>query len=241
LGNGAKQTARGQFEDTAGLGSQAERESNEEWKGRQKMKVPELTEVVDGICYSTNVANLLATDDSDDPVTASEKKTYLLRGTDGRYFAVYSQLRKFIRPLTRDEAQRLYVTLPCKHIDFDAAFSEITPQEPERTTEETLPAQARRDKSRGMQAAAMMALKVGFVAALLATALSPNLGVFIGVAFGVLTLLAYMNAAKSYLVGGCPYCGHSVGHFMITSAVFSCKHCKSKITVQNDQFHRLQT
>ncbi len=101
--------------------------------------------------------------------------------------------------------------------------------------------QAKRDTQKGIRAAAVFTLKVGFVTALLATAVVPSLGVLIAIPFTVLVFLAYLNAAKDYFVGECRTVGMMSAIFINRAPLcLTANTAKSNISIKGDEFYTIR-
>jgi hypothetical protein len=71
------------------------------------------------------------------------------------------------------------------------------------------------------------------------TVVIPWFPFYIVVGAGMLVFFAALfQPSKNLFVSECPYCGHGTEG---APPVFTCKHYKNKITVQNGEFQRLKT
>jgi len=95
----------------------------------------EMREVIGGISYDTEKAQIIAHDCYWDGhnMERNGRNTYLYKTPKGRYFAVHLTLWQGeidrLEPLTVDEAVALYEQLPEKEVEFEEAFPTVDVEE----------------------------------------------------------------------------------------------------------------
>ncbi len=92
------------------------------------MKPVHMREVINGIRYDTEKAELIADDCYWDGNNFERhgRNTFLYKTPRGRYFAVRQTLwqgeRDYLEPMTPEDARDLFESLPEKHMEFEDAF-----------------------------------------------------------------------------------------------------------------------